>query len=166
MPGSSRGRPVKNHYAPHGDSVFFQAEGGIRDPSVTGVQTCALPIYPRPASSMSEIRAGEQQAGNPGHERRGFGWRKLRGEVTVTVTLHLRPEIEASLLARAHASGMPLEAYLLSLAEEAAVQPAPTAAGQTKREEAVRRMLEFGEKHRLTLGEPITRSLLHEGHRH
>ena len=83
----------------------------------------------------------------------------------MTVTLHLRPEIEASLLARAHASGMPLEAYLLSLAEEAAVQTAPTAAGQTKREEAVRRMLEFGEKHRLTLGEPITRSLLHEGHR-
>ena len=84
----------------------------------------------------------------------------------MTVTLHLRPEIEASLLARAHASGMPLEAYLLALAEEAAVvQTAPAAAGQTRREEAVRRMLEFGEKHRLTLGEPITRSLLHEGHR-
>jgi hypothetical protein len=33
------------------------------------------------------------------------------------------------------------------------------------REEAVRRMLEFGEKYRLTLGEPITRKLLHEGHR-
>ena len=84
----------------------------------------------------------------------------------MTVTLHLRPEVEATLLARAHPSGMPLEAYLLSLAEEAAVQAAPTATGQTKREEAVRRMLEFGEKHRLTLGEPITRSLLHEGHRH
>src|SRR5215213_7660651 len=26
---------------------FFQAEDGIRDWSVTGVQTCALPIYPR-----------------------------------------------------------------------------------------------------------------------
>src|SRR5207247_4789888 len=26
---------------------FFQAEDGIRDPLVTGVQTCALPIYPR-----------------------------------------------------------------------------------------------------------------------
>src|SRR5260370_16435441 len=26
---------------------FFQAEDGIRDSSVTGVQTCALPIYPR-----------------------------------------------------------------------------------------------------------------------
>src|SRR5690554_7793015 len=26
-------------------SVFFQAEDGIRDADVTGVQTCALPIY-------------------------------------------------------------------------------------------------------------------------
>src|SRR5437762_14165019 len=26
-------------------SFFFQAEDGIRDTSVTGVQTCALPIY-------------------------------------------------------------------------------------------------------------------------
>src|SRR4051795_13658992 len=25
--------------------LFFQAEDGIRDESVTGVQTCALPIY-------------------------------------------------------------------------------------------------------------------------
>src|SRR5690349_23407464 len=27
-------------------SFFFQAEDGIRDLYVTGVQTCALPIYP------------------------------------------------------------------------------------------------------------------------
>src|SRR5688500_20125831 len=27
---------------------FFQAEDGIRDYKVTGVQTCALPIYPGP----------------------------------------------------------------------------------------------------------------------
>src|SRR5436189_3065690 len=27
---------------------FFQAEDGIRDTSVTGVQTCALPICPAP----------------------------------------------------------------------------------------------------------------------
>ena len=26
-------------------SFFFQAEDGIRDVAVTGVQTCALPIY-------------------------------------------------------------------------------------------------------------------------
>src|SRR2546425_9418558 len=30
---------------------FFQAEDGIRDKLVTGVQTCALPICPRPATS-------------------------------------------------------------------------------------------------------------------
>src|SRR5699024_6658957 len=28
---------------------FFQAEDGIRDRNVTGVQTCALPIWPVPA---------------------------------------------------------------------------------------------------------------------
>jgi hypothetical protein len=85
----------------------------------------------------------------------------------VTVTLHLKPEVEAGLLARANASGMALEEYLLSLAEEAALQ-APGTGASTKpaREEAVRRMLEFGEKYHLTLGEPITRKLLHDGHRH
>jgi hypothetical protein len=35
----------------------------------------------------------------------------------------------------------------------------------TSRGEAVRRMQEFGDQHRLTLGEPVTRKLLHEGHR-
>src|SRR5699024_12060758 len=29
---------------------FFQAEDGIRDRNVTGVQTCALPIFAMPAS--------------------------------------------------------------------------------------------------------------------
>jgi hypothetical protein len=85
----------------------------------------------------------------------------------MTVTLHLKPEIEAGLLARASASGMALEEYLLSLAEEAALQaPAVGGAAQPAREEAVRRMFEFGEKYHLTLGEPITRTLLHEGHRY
>src|SRR5437763_13336821 len=31
---------------------FFQAEDGIRDTSVTGVQTCALPIYPKSFAAM------------------------------------------------------------------------------------------------------------------
>src|SRR6266487_5059914 len=31
---------------------FFQAEDGIRDGRVTGVQTCALPILPRPAARL------------------------------------------------------------------------------------------------------------------
>src|SRR2546422_1454782 len=31
---------------------FFQAEDGIRDVAVTGVQTCALPIYPAEHRSL------------------------------------------------------------------------------------------------------------------
>src|SRR5438309_7838218 len=36
---------------------FFQAEDGIRDGTVTGVQTCALPIYPArpPVVSIHEL---------------------------------------------------------------------------------------------------------------
>src|SRR5688500_19264980 len=33
-----------------GHHFFFQAEDGIRDYKVTGVQTCALPIFPRHTS--------------------------------------------------------------------------------------------------------------------
>src|SRR5688500_20283587 len=32
---------------------FFQAEDGIRDYKVTGVQTCALPIYVRPLRQIT-----------------------------------------------------------------------------------------------------------------
>src|SRR5262249_59324760 len=32
---------------------FFQAEDGIRDWSVTGVQTCALPIFERPEDRLA-----------------------------------------------------------------------------------------------------------------
>src|SRR5690606_40645156 len=35
-------------------SFYFQEEDGIRDFHVTGVQTCALPIYPRNDLSYSE----------------------------------------------------------------------------------------------------------------
>ena len=35
-----------------GSDFFFQAEDGIRDYDVTGVQTCALPIYPVIAGSL------------------------------------------------------------------------------------------------------------------
>src|SRR5256885_3716931 len=34
---------------------FFQAEDGIRDYKVTGVQTCALPIYSAPAIKSSIV---------------------------------------------------------------------------------------------------------------
>src|SRR5690606_40969516 len=35
---------------------FFQAEDGIRDFHVTGVQTCALPICPRPSTPAPSAR--------------------------------------------------------------------------------------------------------------
>src|SRR5205823_9096715 len=37
---------------------FFQAEDGIRDKLVTGVQTCALPIYGPPHARRARGRAG------------------------------------------------------------------------------------------------------------
>src|SRR5215204_4800846 len=36
---------------------FFQAEDGIRDHCVTGVQTCALPIWSRSGREVASIRA-------------------------------------------------------------------------------------------------------------
>jgi hypothetical protein len=85
----------------------------------------------------------------------------------MTVTLHLKPEVEAGLMAHAQANGMVLEDYLLTLVEVAALAPkhGEIPVKSADRVEAVRRMLEFGEKHRLSVGEPITRALLHEGHR-
>src|SRR5260370_16851270 len=57
--------------------VFFQGEDGIRDSSVTGVQTCALPIFPdkallfslgreylssSPAAALAELPAAKRLA--------------------------------------------------------------------------------------------------------
>src|SRR2546430_16976802 len=37
---------------------FFQAEDGIRDLTVTGVQTCALPICPAPGEGHGSLASG------------------------------------------------------------------------------------------------------------
>ena len=86
----------------------------------------------------------------------------------MTITLHLKPEVEAGLTAQARSRGMILEDYLLTLVEDVALPQGSEQgiAGFTAREDAVRRMIDFGAKHRLSLGEPITRALLHEGHRY
>src|SRR2546422_7318723 len=44
MPSSRLHHPVNAHF--ENGLFFFQAEDGIRDVAVTGVQTCALPISP------------------------------------------------------------------------------------------------------------------------
>mmetsp|Transcript_48624 Transcript_48624/g.73433 ORF Transcript_48624/g.73433 Transcript_48624/m.73433 type:complete len:86 (+) Transcript_48624:635-892(+) len=45
------------------DIFFFQAEDGIRDTSVTGVQTCAL-AYAFPSAMNNQLRTGADK-GNP-----------------------------------------------------------------------------------------------------
>src|SRR5690606_40667444 len=47
---------------------FFQAEDGIRDFHVTGVQTCALPIYPHPGPGAAAQPPGD--IGEPPGQRR------------------------------------------------------------------------------------------------
>src|SRR5207245_7058139 len=52
---------------------FFQAEDGIRDATVTGVQTCALPIYVphgERARQQHRARAGAARAGARGDDAR------------------------------------------------------------------------------------------------
>ena len=51
---------------------------------------------------------------------------------------------------------------------DTAIELLPRGNGQTdsSRQAAVRAMEEFGEKYHLSLGEPITRKLVHEGHRY
>src|SRR5438552_7309473 len=48
---------------------FFQAEDGIRDDLVTGVQTCALPIY-REDSLIGRVFAGRTRAPAGGSRQR------------------------------------------------------------------------------------------------
>src|SRR5260370_28582807 len=58
---------------------FFQAEDGIRDSSVTGVQTCALPIYPAAVGEL-RLRRGVAGAGGrvPQVDAAPTGLRQLR----------------------------------------------------------------------------------------
>src|SRR2546429_8282767 len=57
------------------DFFFFQAEDGIRDVAVTGVQTCALPIYgvQAPLLAQPDGAAGASLlVTRTQHEQRGF----------------------------------------------------------------------------------------------
>src|SRR5262249_59738530 len=78
---------------------FFQAEDGIRDWSVTGVQTCALPISRRRHGYRDEpvVRAGDGRLG------RGAGVARGRGGYRVQLRLSRddrRAEAELHLLCR------------------------------------------------------------------
>jgi hypothetical protein len=51
----------------------------------------------------------------------------------MTVTLNLKPEVEAGLFAQARASGMTVEEYLLSVVEGAVLQTVQTASSAEER---------------------------------
>src|SRR5439155_6491856 len=64
-------RATRSYAAPAASNTcfFFQAEDGIRDGHVTGVQTCALPIWKRPSSlarNVAPIPSGESPDGTGG----------------------------------------------------------------------------------------------------
>src|SRR5690606_40016750 len=73
-------------------SFFFQAEDGIRDFHVTGVQTCALPICPvtlttsyrQLRSPSTALRLGDTGCSNGRVERIGT-WTRTRSSTSDTV---------------------------------------------------------------------------------
>src|SRR2546427_7338950 len=69
---------------------FFQAEDGIRDLTVTGVQTCALPIWPRPPgpTATESRRAG---AARRRLRRRAAGGRRAAGAAPCAACRSGRP---------------------------------------------------------------------------
>src|SRR6266849_8996415 len=78
---------------------FFQAEDGIRDPLVTGVQTCALPI-----SLVSPTMYGDGLRCAGGSLKRLFTHSAVGGSVTVPQGADL------SISARSAALGAPIPA--------------------------------------------------------
>src|SRR5690625_4512183 len=50
---------MKEHFKSY--SLFFKAEDGIRDGHVTGVQTCALPIYENYIRNINAVTAEQVQ---------------------------------------------------------------------------------------------------------
>src|SRR5262249_59536379 len=70
---------------------FFQAEDGIRDWSVTGVQTCALPIwFCAPPSAARALRAHPRISGALGSRPPASGSRRASRRPTVSA-VHRAP---------------------------------------------------------------------------
>src|SRR5579885_3744360 len=69
---------------------FFQAEDGIRDRNVTGVQTCALPISPRRrAAPRRRHRDRARGAPQPRRARVRRGGRAVTGEILARLGEHV-----------------------------------------------------------------------------
>jgi len=79
------------------------------------------------------------------------------------IRIELAPEIEAQLTAEAQACGIELDAYIAGIV--ASRSPA-IRLSQEERRAAVQAMLDFSEKHHLTLGGLELKSMRHEGHKY
>src|SRR2546430_3459492 len=99
---------------------FFQAEDGIRDLTVTGVQTCALPISPvrPPAGILDGWRRGRGGSDLPGPSRQ----RRHRGCVH-----HLLPRRVLPVLRDVRGGGGPIVEPAGGPARAAAPLPAAPA---------------------------------------
>src|SRR2546422_277247 len=92
---------------------FFQAEDGIRDVAVTGVQTCALPIYPvhvhcnnlgQAGNAATTLESMQAVAGQRAHfthlqfhsygGARGKEWKSAAREVIEYVNTHLEVSVD------------------------------------------------------------------------
>src|SRR5207248_10519460 len=69
---------------------FFQAEDGIRDRTVTGVQTCALPISSPPITPGSATRSSSRYAASRTGRIR-HGWRGSRTSTRGGCTSRMTP---------------------------------------------------------------------------
>src|SRR5437763_12715272 len=90
---------------------FFQAEDGIRDTSVTGVQTCALPIYPLVHGFVARRdpspRSARNNPGTNGSDRRRFSADALSSAPRCRTSKAPVPEIgRASCRERVEISGV------------------------------------------------------------
>jgi hypothetical protein len=81
--------------------------------------------------------------------------------MATTVTLELRPEVEAGLLAQAQASGLSLEAYVEQVLQERS-RGAVDESVDSSIAAAARRLATFGKRHGLSLGGTSIRELLNE----
>src|SRR2546423_3554251 len=73
---------------------FFQAEDGIRDKLVTGVQTCALPIYGHMRDEDDELRLIERVLDGDGYVRLAFDEIRLAAGGYPQVTRRLEAALE------------------------------------------------------------------------
>jgi hypothetical protein len=83
------------------------------------------------------------------------------------MTIELKPE-DTRIIKRAIQAGLihcPDDVVEVGVATLRSRLQSCVPAESSTRQEAVRRMQEFGDEYRLSIGEPITRQLLHEGHR-